>query len=211
MEDKFGQQSKQDLENLVDEMSHSLRSTFVSRHKRFDGKCFPLFSALLASLWCFNGHWRTKRSPATGGNIRNLHSAAKPSCLIWLLAEHVNVRLSTEQQPDPVSLMLFAAPLLLFSPLIMVLSTEPFKWQEVDSLLQKKKLSQLPVGMGQNKNTILLTLKCLGSSVFCCWRNRYSHLFREISEISARLLMLDWQHHCHTRANKIVSCNSAAA
>ncbi|TNN04245.1 glypican-6b isoform X1 [Takifugu flavidus] len=36
MEDKFGQQSKQDLENLVDEMSHSLRSTFVSRHKRFD-------------------------------------------------------------------------------------------------------------------------------------------------------------------------------
>uniref|UniRef100_H2SQZ8 Glypican 6b n=1 Tax=Takifugu rubripes TaxID=31033 RepID=H2SQZ8_TAKRU len=36
MEDKFGQQSKQDLENLVDEMSHLLRSTFVSRHKRFD-------------------------------------------------------------------------------------------------------------------------------------------------------------------------------
>lgn len=44
MEDKFGQQSKQDLENLVDEMSHSLRSTFVSRHKSFDGKCFLLFS-----------------------------------------------------------------------------------------------------------------------------------------------------------------------
>ena len=38
MEDKFGQQSKQDFENLVDEMSHELRSTFVSRHKRFDGK-----------------------------------------------------------------------------------------------------------------------------------------------------------------------------
>ncbi|KAG8000636.1 Glypican-6 [Nibea albiflora] len=36
MEDKFGQQSKQDFENLVDEMSHELRSTFVSRHKRFD-------------------------------------------------------------------------------------------------------------------------------------------------------------------------------
>lgn len=38
MEDKFGQQSKQDFENLVDEMSHELRSTFVSRHERFDGK-----------------------------------------------------------------------------------------------------------------------------------------------------------------------------
>uniref|UniRef100_A0AAQ4RTH2 Glypican 6b n=1 Tax=Gasterosteus aculeatus aculeatus TaxID=481459 RepID=A0AAQ4RTH2_GASAC len=36
MEDKFGQQSKQDFENLVDEMSHELRSTFVSRHERFD-------------------------------------------------------------------------------------------------------------------------------------------------------------------------------
>lgn len=36
MEDKFGQQSKQDFENLVDEMSDALRSTFVSRHKRFD-------------------------------------------------------------------------------------------------------------------------------------------------------------------------------
>ncbi|XP_069010014.1 glypican-6b isoform X2 [Embiotoca jacksoni] len=36
MEDRFGQQSKQDFENLVDEMSLELRSTFVSRHKRFD-------------------------------------------------------------------------------------------------------------------------------------------------------------------------------
>ncbi|XP_071389586.1 glypican-6-like, partial [Centroberyx affinis] len=36
MEDKFGQQSKQDFENLVDETSHELRSTFVSRHKKFD-------------------------------------------------------------------------------------------------------------------------------------------------------------------------------
>lgn len=42
MEDKFGQQSKQDFENLVDETSHELRSTFVSRHKRFDGKSFFL-------------------------------------------------------------------------------------------------------------------------------------------------------------------------
>lgn len=45
MEDRFGQQSKQDFENLVDEMSHTLRSTFVSRHKRFDGK-----SSLLNAL-----------------------------------------------------------------------------------------------------------------------------------------------------------------
>ncbi|KAM4731031.1 LOW QUALITY PROTEIN: glypican-6-like [Anableps anableps] len=36
MEDKFGQQSKLDFENLLDETSQTLRSTFVSRHKRFD-------------------------------------------------------------------------------------------------------------------------------------------------------------------------------
>uniref|UniRef100_A0A8C2XAP6 Glypican 6b n=1 Tax=Cyclopterus lumpus TaxID=8103 RepID=A0A8C2XAP6_CYCLU len=36
MEDTFGQQSKQDFENLIDEISHELRSTFVARHKRFD-------------------------------------------------------------------------------------------------------------------------------------------------------------------------------
>lgn len=67
MEDKFGPQSKQDLENLVDEMSHSLRSTFVSRHKSFDGKSFLLFSTFLASLWCCNGCWRTKRCVQTEG------------------------------------------------------------------------------------------------------------------------------------------------
>ncbi|CAL8268178.1 unnamed protein product [Lota lota] len=36
MEDTFGQQSKQDFENLVDETSHELRSTFSSRHAKFD-------------------------------------------------------------------------------------------------------------------------------------------------------------------------------
>ncbi|KAJ3592502.1 hypothetical protein NHX12_007629 [Muraenolepis orangiensis] len=36
MEDAFGQQSKQDFENLVDGTSHELRSTFVSRHSKFD-------------------------------------------------------------------------------------------------------------------------------------------------------------------------------
>ncbi|KAM7407373.1 hypothetical protein PAMA_003209 [Pampus argenteus] len=36
MEDTFDQRSKNDFGDLVDEMSHELRSTFVSRHKRFD-------------------------------------------------------------------------------------------------------------------------------------------------------------------------------
>lgn len=70
MEDKFGQQSKQDLENLVDEMSHSLRSTFISRHKSFDGKCFISlfhFSTILTSLRCCNAYWRTKRCMQTEG------------------------------------------------------------------------------------------------------------------------------------------------
>lgn len=44
MENKFGQRSKQDFENLTDETSHELRSTFVSRHKRFDGESFRSFS-----------------------------------------------------------------------------------------------------------------------------------------------------------------------
>ncbi|XP_048834358.1 LOW QUALITY PROTEIN: glypican-6-like [Brienomyrus brachyistius] len=36
MEDSLSQQSKLEFENLVDETSHDLRSTFVSRHKKFD-------------------------------------------------------------------------------------------------------------------------------------------------------------------------------
>ncbi|CDQ68413.1 unnamed protein product [Oncorhynchus mykiss] len=48
MEDKFGQQSKLELENLVDETSKELRSTFVSRHKKFDGKRRSL------SIICFD-------------------------------------------------------------------------------------------------------------------------------------------------------------
>ncbi|KAM9850714.1 glypican-6-like [Aulostomus maculatus] len=36
MEDQFGQQSKEEFGTLVDEISHELRSTFVSRHQRFD-------------------------------------------------------------------------------------------------------------------------------------------------------------------------------
>ncbi|XP_006639058.1 glypican-6 isoform X2 [Lepisosteus oculatus] len=36
MEDKLSQQSKLEFENLVEETSHTLRTTFVSRHKKFD-------------------------------------------------------------------------------------------------------------------------------------------------------------------------------
>ncbi|XP_041115621.1 glypican-6-like [Polyodon spathula] len=36
MEDKLSQQSKLEFENLVEEASHSMRTTFVSRHKKFD-------------------------------------------------------------------------------------------------------------------------------------------------------------------------------
>ncbi|XP_061648211.1 glypican-6b isoform X1 [Phyllopteryx taeniolatus] len=36
MEDAFGQRSKQEFGDLVDEMSHTLRSMFVSRHQKFD-------------------------------------------------------------------------------------------------------------------------------------------------------------------------------
>ncbi|MBN3295390.1 GPC6 protein, partial [Amia calva] len=36
MEDKLSQQSKLEFEDLVDETSHTLRTTFVSRHKKFD-------------------------------------------------------------------------------------------------------------------------------------------------------------------------------
>nr|XP_046246152.1 glypican-6-like [Scatophagus argus] len=36
MEDKLNQQSKLDFENLVEKSSHNMRTTFVSRHKKFD-------------------------------------------------------------------------------------------------------------------------------------------------------------------------------
>lgn len=46
MEDKLSQQSKLEFENLVEETSHFVRTTFVSRHKKFDGRwdsfCCPL-------------------------------------------------------------------------------------------------------------------------------------------------------------------------
>ncbi|ETE60480.1 hypothetical protein L345_13778, partial [Ophiophagus hannah] len=36
MEDKLSQQSKLEFENLMDKTSHFVRTTFVSRHKKFD-------------------------------------------------------------------------------------------------------------------------------------------------------------------------------
>uniref|UniRef100_A0A8D2LS32 Uncharacterized protein n=1 Tax=Varanus komodoensis TaxID=61221 RepID=A0A8D2LS32_VARKO len=41
MEDKLSQQSKLEFENLVEETSHFVRTTFVSRHKKFDGDSMP--------------------------------------------------------------------------------------------------------------------------------------------------------------------------
>lgn len=38
MEDKLHQQSKQEFQNLVEKSSHNMRTTFVARHKKFDGK-----------------------------------------------------------------------------------------------------------------------------------------------------------------------------
>lgn len=38
MEDKLNQQSKVEFENMVKESSHNMRMTFISRHKKFDGK-----------------------------------------------------------------------------------------------------------------------------------------------------------------------------
>lgn len=49
MEDKLHQQSKQEFQHLVEKSSHDMRTTFVARHKKFDGEssrrrlpnCFP--------------------------------------------------------------------------------------------------------------------------------------------------------------------------
>ncbi|MEQ2236594.1 Glypican-6 [Ilyodon furcidens] len=36
MEDKVSQQSKQEFEIMVEDSSHNIRTTFISRHKKFD-------------------------------------------------------------------------------------------------------------------------------------------------------------------------------
>uniref|UniRef100_A0A3B3U231 Uncharacterized protein n=1 Tax=Poecilia latipinna TaxID=48699 RepID=A0A3B3U231_9TELE len=53
MEDKLSQQSKQEFEIMVDDSSHNMRTTFTSRHKKFDGK-----DSLLAGL----SDWSIKHS-----------------------------------------------------------------------------------------------------------------------------------------------------
>lgn len=49
MEDKLSQQSKLEFENLVEETSHFVRTTFVSRHKKFDGRLDITY--LFSRLW----------------------------------------------------------------------------------------------------------------------------------------------------------------
>lgn len=49
MEDKLSQQSKLEFENLVEETSHFVRTTFVSRHKKFDGRLDIIY--LLSRVW----------------------------------------------------------------------------------------------------------------------------------------------------------------
>ncbi|XP_030635843.1 glypican-6a [Chanos chanos] len=50
MEDKLGQQGKLEFENLVEESSHTLRTTFVSRHKMFDEFFLELLDSSEKSL-----------------------------------------------------------------------------------------------------------------------------------------------------------------
>ncbi|KAA0722705.1 Glypican-6 Secreted glypican-6 [Triplophysa tibetana] len=37
MEERLGQLSKQEFDRLVEESSHTIRTTFTSKHKKFDG------------------------------------------------------------------------------------------------------------------------------------------------------------------------------
>lgn len=64
MEENLIQQSKLDFENLVENSSHNIRITFVTRHKMFDGE-FKL---------CI---WRLQMSPAA-------HEHTLLSVLSWL-------------------------------------------------------------------------------------------------------------------------------
>lgn len=57
MEDKLHQQSKQEFQHLVEKSSHDMRTTFVARHKKFDGKLsqnlsvFPCQGITLTTLF----------------------------------------------------------------------------------------------------------------------------------------------------------------
>lgn len=50
MEENLNQQSKLDFENLVENSSQSMRTTFVTRHKKFDGK-LKSFLFIVLHLW----------------------------------------------------------------------------------------------------------------------------------------------------------------
>uniref|UniRef100_A0A8C4ZXY8 Glypican-1 n=1 Tax=Gadus morhua TaxID=8049 RepID=A0A8C4ZXY8_GADMO len=67
MEDSFGPRSKQDFETLVDETSHELRSTFVSRHAKFDGKQ----TKYLPANGCFSMHFPGAFHYATAARRRS--------------------------------------------------------------------------------------------------------------------------------------------
>lgn len=56
MEDKLSQQSKLEFENLVEETSHFVRTTFVSRHKKFDGRLDLIY--LFSRLWDLKASYR---------------------------------------------------------------------------------------------------------------------------------------------------------
>uniref|UniRef100_A0A8C1PG57 Uncharacterized protein n=1 Tax=Cyprinus carpio TaxID=7962 RepID=A0A8C1PG57_CYPCA len=50
IEDRLGQQSKEDFGKLVDENSHTIRTIFTSRHKKFDGKCAKIGESLCSKV-----------------------------------------------------------------------------------------------------------------------------------------------------------------
>uniref|UniRef100_A0A674ACC8 Uncharacterized protein n=1 Tax=Salmo trutta TaxID=8032 RepID=A0A674ACC8_SALTR len=52
MEEKLGQQSKLEFENLVDDTSQTLRTTLVSRHQQFDGKTDTTSWGFLSVVVC---------------------------------------------------------------------------------------------------------------------------------------------------------------
>lgn len=109
------------------------------------------------------------------GNFVNMPLSAKPSCWIWLLARHIDVRLSTEVQQrakfciiEVVCYMLLLLLLLQFSPMITVLTTEPFKWQKWIQFCTKRStfpsLCLESASCSEKRtNSIILTLWCVGS------------------------------------------------
>ncbi|KAI9533016.1 hypothetical protein NQZ68_026569 [Dissostichus eleginoides] len=70
MEDKLHQQSKLEFENLVKNSSHNMRTTFVSRHKKFDAPHY-------LKVWVEQQPWMTELfDPAP---VELLRSTLSPS------------------------------------------------------------------------------------------------------------------------------------